>query len=152
MNRISNKPRTFLQSHEIFWSVKPFSENEFKSNSSHFAALLQYLHLVVFQNHPQRYTWRKAFHGNLTLPKSTEKCWFEWDLIWDNGPPLYLLRLRCRVRRGCRRVFIQLKYTMYSRDKLTLSVRGYAVLQFYFTIILRDIHQQKFFMIIFSSG
>ena len=36
----------------------------------------------------------KLFHDNLTLLKSTEKCWLEWDLnshLWDTGLLLYLL-------------------------------------------------------------
>ena len=35
---------------------------------------------ILFQNHPQRYTWTETFHDNLTLPKSIEKCWLERDL------------------------------------------------------------------------
>ena len=62
-----------------------------------------------------------VFHDNLTLPKSTEKCWLERNLnshLRDTGPPLCLLN--DRVHRDWRRVFIQLKCTRYSRDDLTL--------------------------------
>ena len=86
-------------------------------------------------------SWR-----NLTLPKSTEKCWLERDLnshLRDTGPPLYLLSYR--VHRESRRAFIQFKYTRYSRDHLTLSMRECAVFRFYFRIILRDIHEGKLF-------
>ena len=89
-------------------------------------------------------SWRKTFHDNLTLQKSIEKCWLERDLnshIRDTGPPLYLLSYR--VHRDWRRVFIQFKYTRYSRDNLTLSMRGRVVFRFYFRIILRDIHEGK---------
>ena len=57
--------------------------------------------------------------------------------------------LRClvessyRVHGGWRRVFI-LKCTRYSRDNLTLSMRGCAVFRFYFRIILRDTWTKNF--------
>ena len=35
---------------------------------------------TLFQNHPRRYTRTEVFHDNLTLPKSTGKCWLERDL------------------------------------------------------------------------
>ena len=60
---------------------------------------------IVFQNHPQRYTWTETFHDNLTLPKSTENCWLErhWNShIRDTGLPLYLLSFR--IHRDWRRV------------------------------------------------
>ena len=68
-----------------------------------------------------RSLWTEIFHDNLTLPKSTEKCWLELDLnshLRDTNPPLYLLSYR--VHRDWRRVFIQIKCTRYSRDNLTL--------------------------------
>ena len=64
---------------------------------------------------------QKFFHDNLTLPKSTEKRWLEWDLklhLRDTGPPLYLLSYR--VHRDWRRVFIQLMCTRYDHINLTL--------------------------------
>ena len=63
----------------------------------------------------------RIFHDNLTLPKSTEKCWLKRDLnshLRDTCPPLFLLS--CRVHRDWRRVFIQLKRKRYSPDNLTL--------------------------------
>ena len=65
--------------------------------------------------------WTGIFHDNLTLPKSTQKCWLEQGLnsyVRDTGLPLFLLSYR--VHRDCRRAFIQLKCTRYSRDNLTL--------------------------------
>ena len=58
------------------------------------------LNLILFQNHPQRYTWKETFHDNLTLPKSVEKCWLERDLnshLRDTSPPLYLLSYRVHL-------------------------------------------------------
>ena len=52
---------------------------------------------ILFQNNPERYTWKEIFHDNLSLPKSTEICWLERDLnlhFRDTGPPLYLLSHR----------------------------------------------------------
>ena len=60
---------------------------------------------IIFQNHPQRYTWSETFHDNLTLPKSTEKCRLERDLnshLRDTGLLLYLVSYW--VHRDWRRV------------------------------------------------
>ena len=49
----------------------------------------------------------EIFRGNLTLPKSVEKCRLERDLNWhlrDTSPPLYLMGYR--VHRDWKRVFI----------------------------------------------
>ena len=75
-----------------------------------------FFRIMLRDTHEQKY-----FHKNLTLPKSTEKCWLERHLnshLRDTGPPLYMLSYR--VHRDWRRVFIQIKRTRYSRDNLTL--------------------------------
>ena len=44
-----------------------------------------------------RETWAENFRDNVTLLKSTEKCWLERNLnshLRDTGPPLYLLSYR----------------------------------------------------------
>ena len=63
-------------------------------------------------------TWTEICHDNLTLPKSTEKCWRERDLrshLRDTGPPLYMFSYR--AHRDWRQVFIQLNSMRCSREK-----------------------------------
>ena len=63
---------------------------------------------------------QKCFRDNLTLPKSTHKCWLGRDLnshLQDIDLPLYLLSYQ--FNRIWRPVFIQLQYTRYCRDNLT---------------------------------
>ena len=53
--------------------------------------------------------WTEISHDNLTLTRSTEKCWLERDLnshLQDTGPPLYLLNYR--IHRDWRRVLYDL--------------------------------------------
>ena len=81
----------------------------------------------LFQQWFLRLRWREQrasdktstenFHDNLTLSKSTGKCWLERDLnshFRETGPPLYLLSYR--GHRDWKRVFKQLKCTRYFRD------------------------------------
>ena len=54
----------------------------------------RYISSALHKNHGLSQLWTEIFHDNLTLPKSTEKCWLEWDFnshLRDTGPPLYLL-------------------------------------------------------------
>ena len=67
----------------------------------------------IFVNH-------ETFH-KLTLPKSTEKCWLEWDLnshLWDTGLPVYLLSYW--VHRDCVSICMFFSFLMSFRNMCIL--------------------------------
>ena len=110
--------------HFTCWAIKSTGiESKFLSNLSAWdiltttsclsmrgCAVFQFYFRIILRDiHEQKF-----FYDNLTLPKSTEKCWLEWNLnlhLWDTGPPLYLLSYW--VCRDWRQVFTQLNCTKY---------------------------------------
>ena len=98
---------------DITWFTEcSIAFNSKNKHSCNIYALFKYINQVTLE----------IFHDILTLPKSTEKYWLQQDLnshLWYTSPPLYLLSYQ--VHRDWRRVFIQLKCTRYSRNKLNTT-------------------------------
>ena len=94
---------------------------------THVSALLHKIEITL------RDKWTEVLHNNLTKPKSTEKCWLEWDLnshLRDTGPP---------------RVFTQLKCTRFSRDNLMFiherTSMSFSILRDNLTLIRKSIFE-----------
>ena len=94
-----NKPPSHHKSTNVQTSTKRrartgMKERVYRYAKTHVHSGTKATNVQIFE---QKALLQKFFHGNLTLPKSTGKCWVERGLnshLRDTGPPLYLLNYR----------------------------------------------------------